>query len=121
MRIAPAALGLASLLAGCQWLPWTSEAPQPKPVRVQGELARAGEMLMLSPCGEERHLLLLDAGQLGLEGALRTCRATRRGRCSPISAASWTPTRAATACSRWSACTGCRPKGRGAARRTSSG
>ncbi len=69
MRIAPAALGLASLLAGCQWLPWTSEAPQPKPVRVQGELVRTGEMLMLSPCGEERHLLLLDAAQLGLEEA----------------------------------------------------
>lgn len=67
MRIAPVALGLASLLGGCQWLPWSSEAPQTAPVRVQGELTRAGEMLMLSPCGEERHLLLLDAAELGLE------------------------------------------------------
>lgn len=68
MRIAPVlALGLAPLLGGCQWLPWSSAAPEPAPVRVQGELSRAGEMLMLSPCGEQRHLLLLDAAELGLE------------------------------------------------------
>lgn len=68
MRIAPVlAAGLLPLLGGCQWLPWSTEAPQPAPLRVQGELTRAGEMLMLSPCGDERHLLLLDAGGLGLE------------------------------------------------------
>lgn len=70
MRIAPVlALGLLPVLGGCQWLPWSSTAAQPAPIRVQGELVRAGEMLMLSPCGEERHLLLLDAGELGLEEA----------------------------------------------------
>ncbi|MCQ4348460.1 hypothetical protein NGA35_13755 [Pseudomonas stutzeri] len=70
MRIAPVlALGLLPLLEGCQWLPWSSATPQPAPLRVQGELSRAGELLMLTPCGEERHLLLLDAGGLDMEAS----------------------------------------------------
>lgn len=68
MRIAPMlALGLAPLLGGCQGLPWTSAPAQPAEVRVQGELSQAGEMLLLTPCGEQRNLLLLDAAELGLE------------------------------------------------------
>ncbi len=68
MRIAPVlALGLLPLLGGCQWLPWTAEPSTAAPVRLQGELSRAGEMLMLVTCSQEHRLLLLDAGQLGLE------------------------------------------------------
>jgi putative lipoprotein len=70
MRIAPVlALGLLPLLGGCQWLPWTAEPSAPTPVRLQGELSRAGEMLMLVTCNQQHRLLLLDAGQLGLDEA----------------------------------------------------
>lgn len=70
MRIAPVlAASLIPLLGGCQWLPWTAAEPEPVPVRLQGELNQAGAMLMLSPCGQQRRLLLLDAAQLGLEEA----------------------------------------------------
>lgn len=70
MRIAPVlALGLLPLLGGCQWLPWTAEPSAAAPVRLQGELSRAGEMLMLVTCSQEHRLLLLDAGQLGLDEA----------------------------------------------------
>lgn len=80
MRIAPAlTLGVLPLLGGCQWLPWSTETPPPALLRVQGELQRAGELLMLSPCGEQRHLLLLDAAGLGLEeSAARLSGDTRR-------------------------------------------
>ncbi len=68
MRIAPLiALGLLPVMAGCQWLSAKPEEPKPTPVRLQGELSRAGEMLLMVPCGEERRLLLIDAAQLGLE------------------------------------------------------
>lgn len=70
MRIAPLiALGLLPVMTGCQWLSAKPEEPSPAPVRLQGELTRAGEMLLMAPCGEERRLLLIDAAQLGLEAA----------------------------------------------------
>lgn len=70
MRIAPlVALGLLPLLGACQWLPWQAPAAAPAPVRLQGELNRSGEMLMLVTCQDQRRLLLLDAGGLGLEEA----------------------------------------------------
>lgn len=68
MRITPVlALGLLPLVAGCQWLPFDTVESSPTPVRLQGELSRAGEMLLMVPCGEQRRLLLIDAAQLGLE------------------------------------------------------
>lgn len=70
MRIAPVlALGLLPVVAGCQWLSSSEAESSPTPVRLQGELSRAGEMLLMIPCGEERRLLLIDAAQLGLEEA----------------------------------------------------
>jgi len=70
MRIAPVlALGLFPLLGGCQWLPWTAAPSAPASVRLQGELSRAGEMLMLVTCSQQHRLLLLDAGHLGLDEA----------------------------------------------------
>lgn len=68
MRIAPLlALGLLPVVAGCQWLSTKHEASNAIPTRLQGELRRAGEMLLMVPCGEQRNLLLIDAAQLGLE------------------------------------------------------
>lgn len=70
MRFAPVlAFGLLPIVAGCQWLSPVEEVSTPTPVRLQGEISRAGEMLLMTPCGEERHLLLIDAAQLGLEAA----------------------------------------------------
>ncbi|MCC6077077.1 COG3650 family protein [Pseudomonas sp. GCM10022188] len=68
MRIAPLlALGLLPVVAGCQWLSSKPEESDAIPTRLQGELRRAGEMLLMVPCGEQRNLLLIDAAQLGLE------------------------------------------------------
>lgn len=61
------AMSLIPVLAGCQWLPALEEPTSSRPVRLQGELSRAGEMLLMVPCGEQRNLLLIDAGQLDLE------------------------------------------------------
>lgn len=71
MRIAPVlALGLLPAVGGCQWLPWSPpHAPAPAMLRLQGELSRAGDELVLQPCGEQRRLRLRDAGQLGLAEA----------------------------------------------------
>lgn len=68
MRIAPLlALGLLPVVAGCQWLSSKPEESNAISARLQGELRRAGEMLLMVPCGEQRNLLLIDAAQLGLE------------------------------------------------------
>lgn len=51
MRVAPlVALGLLSMLAGCQSLSWSEKAAESAPQRLQGELSRNGAGLQLRPC-----------------------------------------------------------------------
>lgn len=70
MRIAPLlAAGLLPLLGACQWLLWQAPATPAEPLRLQGELSRSGALLMLVTCQDQQRLLLLDAGNLGLEEA----------------------------------------------------
>lgn len=65
------ALGLVSLLSGCQWLPWSAPSPPPASLlRLQGELSRQGDELWLQPCHGTQRLRLSDAAQSGLADAV---------------------------------------------------
>lgn len=75
MRIAPVlTLGLVSLLAGCQWLPWSAKPPSPAPQRLQGELITGAGNLVLRPCHEPRQLAVVAADSLGLPYAVARLR-----------------------------------------------
>lgn len=71
MRVAPVlALGLLSLLGGCQSLPWSEKAVEPAPQRLQGELTRTNGTLLLRPCQGSRPLPVTADDSLGLPYAM---------------------------------------------------
>lgn len=71
MRVAPVlALGLLSLLGGCQGLPWAEKAAEPAPQRLQGELTRSNGALLLRPCTGARPLSVMADDSLGLPYAM---------------------------------------------------
>lgn len=58
---------LLPIFAGCQALPWSEKPPALAVERLQGEVTRSEDRLMLSTCQGQRSVELLDTGETGLD------------------------------------------------------